>query len=212
MPLYHTLTTPLLGIWKIEETSDELLNLIEHKELVLPSLEAFSNERRKVEWLAVRVLLYRLLGEELPIYYSPNGRPFLVDSHWHISISHTKGYAAVMLSRSEQVGIDIEYVSPRAMRLKQRFLSTEELSLFCGEELCLPVLAWSAKETAFKMLGLEDVDFREQLFILPFEIHKEGQLEIHETRSSLTGTCRIHYQITDDFVLTYGDCYTFGAI
>ena len=39
----------------------------------------FASERRKIEWLSVRVLLYFMLKEDKQIGYSSEGKPFLTD-------------------------------------------------------------------------------------------------------------------------------------
>lgn len=210
MPLYSRTVVPLAGVWKIEERPEELLQMFSHAEWFLPEAGSFSSERRKAEWLSVRALLRALLGEECQIGYHPGGKPYLPESEWNISISHTEEYAAVMLSKNEYVGIDIEHVShsSRATKLQERFLSPEDLAMGGNMGERFPLLAWSAKETAFKMLGLEGVDFRGQLQILPFSLGEKGVMEILETRSPRHGICRIHYAITGDFILTFSDSYT----
>ena len=50
-----------------------------------------------------------MLGRETPVAYHPDGIPYLPDADLHISISHTKGYAAVLLDTQPRIGIDIEY-------------------------------------------------------------------------------------------------------
>lgn len=42
-------------------------------------LNRFVSERRKMEWLSVRVLLYAMLQEDKEIGYSPEGKPYLTD-------------------------------------------------------------------------------------------------------------------------------------
>ena len=86
------------GIWKTEESTEELLALLPDPERYEQQLTRFSSPHRKLEWLSVRVLLYQLLGEEKIIEYAPSGKPRLADSSYFISISHTRGYVAVILS------------------------------------------------------------------------------------------------------------------
>lgn len=97
MPLLMKHTGPLWGIWKIEESSEVLLSLLRNREEYLPQLELIRAEQRRREWLACRVLLQELTGGPACIAYRPNGAPYLSGSSLHISISHTKGYAAVLL-------------------------------------------------------------------------------------------------------------------
>ena len=65
MPLLFKHTEPLLGVWKMDETSDELLAMLELQSEYQPFLQQIKTEKRRQEWLASRVLLkelsYRLL-------------------------------------------------------------------------------------------------------------------------------------------------------
>ena len=58
MPLYRIYSEGefLLGIWKSDETTEQLLASLEHKDWYREKLAVFS-EKRKHEWLSVRVLL-----------------------------------------------------------------------------------------------------------------------------------------------------------
>ena len=80
MPLYRTYSEGefLLGIWKSDETTEQLLASLEHKDWYREKLAVFS-EKRKHEWLSVRVLLKALCGEEKEIAYYSSGRPYLKD-------------------------------------------------------------------------------------------------------------------------------------
>jgi phosphopantetheinyl transferase len=124
MPLFLKHTKPLWGVWKIEESPDELLSRFEQRAADLLPAD-MRTEKRKQEWLAVRLLLKELLGEEARIAYQPNGAPCLPEKNLHISISHTKGYAAVILNGESPTGIDIEYLNDRVLKVRSRFMSEE---------------------------------------------------------------------------------------
>lgn len=78
MPLYRTYSEGefLLGIWKSDETTEQLLASLEHKDWYREKLAVLS-EKRKHEGLSVRVLLKALCGEEKEIAYYSSGRPYL---------------------------------------------------------------------------------------------------------------------------------------
>ena len=65
MPLYRTYIEGefLLGIWKSDETTEQLLASLEHKDWYREKLAVLS-EKRKHEWLSVRVLLKALCGRK----------------------------------------------------------------------------------------------------------------------------------------------------
>ena len=98
------------AVWKMEEPLEVLLALLPdvRRAFCEQELHRFVSERRKMEWLSVRVLLYSMLQEDKEIGYSLEGKPYLTDHSFFISISHTKGYVAVMLASFTPAGIDIE--------------------------------------------------------------------------------------------------------
>lgn len=206
MPLYRTYSEGdfLLGIWKSDEPTEQLLASLEHKEEYEERLAAFS-EKRKHEWLAVRVLLKALCGEEKEIAYEPSGRPYLKDGSRYISISHTRGYVAVALHPSHEVGVDIEQYGPRVKNVASRFIRPDEEPTIAqgGDEIYSLLLHWSAKETLFKLMGVDEVDFIRHLHILPFMPSGEGEFEACEYRTGRQGRYRVRYVTHPGFVLTW---------
>ena len=170
----------------------------------LQGMQRFKAEYRRLEWLAVRVLLYTLLGEEKEIAYYPTGKPYLADASASISISHTKGYVAVVLGMPDkEVGIDIEQYGERVRRVAHKFMrEDEEASLFRGTEIWSLLLHWSAKETMFKCMNASDVDFREHMRVLPFPVNESGIFSAEEYRTAEKRRFTIHYYLSSDFVLT----------
>lgn len=206
MPLFlqHTEPSYRWGIWKTDETLDDLLVMLPHKEVYREGMQRFTSEHRRLEWIAVRVLLYTLLGEEKEIAYFPNGKPYLADASASISISHTKGYVAVLLGTPDkEVGIDIEQYGERVRRVAHKFMrEDEEASLFRGTEIWSLLLHWSAKETMFKCMNASDVDFREHMRVLPFSVDESGIFSAEEYRTAEKCKFTIHYYLSSDFVLT----------
>jgi len=169
MPLFSFNTiseSAILGIWKIEEASDFLL-----KEIKLTSSEknvynSFKNESRRAQWLSCRVLVNMFMNEnglKGSIYYNENGKPFLTTGHY-ISISHTKYFSTIIISTSKIVGVDIEKISERILKIKERMASEEELKVAGNDLLCLYTL-WGAKEAIYKSYGFKDLDFKNEIFI-----------------------------------------------
>lgn len=126
-----------------------------------------SQEGRRKEWLAARVLAREELGGRID--YEPSGRPILlspagVASRRHISISHTTGWAAMMISSGGPCGVDIEPADRPADRVAARIGTPEELSLASTVLPDNPALAlWCAKEAAYKAFGNAGTDFREHI-------------------------------------------------
>ncbi|MCC8146163.1 MAG: 4'-phosphopantetheinyl transferase superfamily protein [Bacteroidales bacterium] len=204
MTLSKNNRSSIVGVIPVRYSSDELLSMLNHKEWYSKDVEN-KCESRKVERLTVRYLIYLLLGEEKKIIYSAEGKPQLADKSYYISISHTKGYVAVVLSKDHEVGIDIECISPKITRLQNRVMSEKELKGIskAKEEIHL-LLHWSAKESMFKIINHTDIEFKTQLHIRSFvpEMYKWAQLEGRETRTKENNSFLIDYLVTKDYVLT----------
>lgn len=214
MPVSNIYKFPLLGIWKISESWQELFGLLINKDAYYPELVKIQSEKRKQEWLAVRLLLQHLSGGDISIRYHKNGAPFLPDSKYRISISHTQGFAAVLLSKNSKPGIDIEYHSERAWRLRKKYMNETELAFITSlcdhknagnktmaDAMEAATICWCAKETAYKVLGETEVDFAGHLCIEPFSPAKKGVLILNERRTEQKLSFKINYQITKDFIL-----------
>ena len=176
MPLYRTYIEGefLLGIWKSDETTEQLLASLEHKDWYREKLAVFS-EKRKHEWLSVRVLLKALCGEEKEIAYYSSGRPYLKDGSRYISISHTRGYVAVALHSSCEVGMDIEQYGTRVRKVASRFIrSDEEPAMMEGDEVYALLLHWSAKEALFKTDGSRGGGFHSSSSYFSFQLVGRG--------------------------------------
>ena len=226
MPILFTQKSPIMGIWKITETWQDMSESFKDNESYFRDVSKIQSDKRKQEWLAVRLLLKHLYGPELHIDYHENGAPVLRNSLYNISISHTKGFAAVILSKHKNPGIDIEYHSDRAWRLREKYLGENELEMFdlkpgsshnnpladnmaYNSDSDLYVLAklstlyWCAKETAFKALQQTEVDFINHLHILPFTLSDRGTLFLKETKTTDQQVFNINYLITEDYIITW---------
>jgi phosphopantetheinyl transferase len=208
-----------MGIMKIDETWQEMLAAFENADLYCAELDKIKSDSRKQEWLAVRLLLKYLLREEQIVDYDENGAPSLRNRRYRVSFSHTKGFAAVILGEYEALGVDIEYHSERAWRLRERFLSTDELKMFAllgaGCEISespespelrcfdLATVCWCAKETAFKALLQTEVDFIRHLRIYPFVLSDKGTIRLRETKTPLLRTYIINYMIAENYIITW---------
>lgn len=159
-------------------------------------------DRAKREKLAVRLLLQDLCGD-VQISYDEIGKPILSNSMQKVSISHTKDFVAVFLHPFSVVGIDIEYRSTRAAKLRSRFLSAEEMP-FCAENIdAYCELCWCAKESVYKMQPDTCIDIFNEIKIIPFEVKKEGTFWVEAIKDSLRQRFEVHYIQNNYFSLTW---------
>lgn len=186
--------------------------MLPHWEAYRTAAQAFKSEHRRQEWLAVRVLLYTLLGKEKEIGYHPNGKPYLTDASASIGISHTQGYVAVILGQPDrEVGIDIEQYGERVRQVAPRFMRDDEVpSFYRNTDVWSLLLHWSAKETIFKCLNASEVDFRSHIRLFPFPVDEAGVFLAEEYRTLARRRFAIHYHLFPDFVLTFTTGETSG--
>jgi 4'-phosphopantetheinyl transferase len=176
MPLLKTYKyeNSILAIWSLAESVEELSRLITLKEEDAFSLEKITSHIRQREFLTVRILS-GLLGFYPEIKHDRNRRPYLSNSGYHISISHSRSLLTVILSE-KQVGIDTEENIRNVSHIAARFLSPEEIlwTSSTDEPNHTWILCWSIKESVFKMMGVENVDFRTMIRIDPVKPDNQG--------------------------------------
>lgn len=194
----------LIGIGKITDNHQALLRSLPQTQQRAAEeyVSKMRSERRVIEWLTTRVLLFELLGEEKIIDNRPDGRPFLKDGSYKISISHTKEYAAVLLHKQYSVGIDVETISERVKKLADKFISENEY-IDLSQQVIHQLLHWSAKETLFKMMEESEIDFKEHLHVHPFRPGEKGVFQASESKTLRQKTFQIHYEVLPDAVLTW---------
>ncbi|WP_214072104.1 4'-phosphopantetheinyl transferase superfamily protein [Mucilaginibacter sp. dw_454] len=194
------------ALWKIEEHAEDLYNQLQLNDNEKAFIEKISNGKRHLHWLGTRVLLRKMLhtDEYIDCQVDEHGKPYLVSLPYHISLSHSFDYAAVMISRKSPVGIDIEQVKEKVERIAARFLSPDELAFIDPQEKINHLYAcWCAKEAVYKCHGQKEVSFMEDIALKPFTFHTEGQLNAILTK----GTTRIDYTVGylqyEDYMIGY---------
>ena len=164
-----------LGLWRIEES----VPWFEHG-LLLDDAERAQlhllKDSRKIEFLAVRQVLHILTGQEKrhPLQKDAWGKPFLPDSAYFVSLSHSNGMAAAMMA-VQPVGIDIQHIVEKTERVVPKFMRIDEQASL-SESFRLPHIHvyWSAKEALYKAYGRKQLDFCRHLFIEPFAYQPQG--------------------------------------
>ena len=181
------------------ESLKEQITLIESDNT---EFEKIVSEKRKLEFLGIRVALKSLLGKEIKIQYDNEGKPHLLDGSYQISVSHTNNWIAVMAHPTQKVGIDIECPTDKIRNLYTRFLSSmEQNELSDGKDTRQLLLAWSGKEALYKIIGKEAVDFANQLRIFPFEVQSKGEMKAQHIPTQQL--YQLYYQQNEKYTLVY---------
>lgn len=196
----------LLAVWHIQESKEQLIHLL-GKNISDASQTFRINSANALHYLASRVILCQLFeNQEITLSKNTHNKPILWinKKEWNISITHSHDFAAIIISQTSKIGIDIEQITPRISRVKHKFLNQTELD-FAGLENQIEeqTLIWSAKETLYKIYSLKELDFKGNLFIKPFQISSQGQFQGKINKNSFFQECTIHYLKFQNYFLTY---------
>ncbi len=194
-----------LGLWQMDESPEQLFDLYPHLLPYRSSLDdKYKNDGRKLEFLAIRALMYEMLrvnGASKGLLshagdFTHNGQGKPLFRGYHVSISHTKGYAALILSKKSEVAVDIEYMSDRVERIASKFLRKDERA----DSLDSKLVHWCAKETVFKLFSEDNLLF-EEMRVKPFDTMADWACDVENLKSGKTA--RVDFELAMDFVLTY---------
>lgn len=128
----------LLGLWQFEIPSPRTMTI------------------KEIERQAEHDLLTAMLGRKVQLEHDANGKPLL--DGYHISISHSKTFLAILLSEQHEVGVDIEYQSPRILKIASRFLREDEPY---HEDVAKSLCAWCVKEALYKLQSASRLTYQE---------------------------------------------------
>lgn len=188
-------TATRLGLWRIDESID---GFQEADSRLIPIADLVAHHRsshRQLEIMAVYALLFSMTGDpELRIAHDEQSRPLL--KGYNISISHTRGFAALLLSTDANVAVDIEYMSDRVKKVAAKFVRPDEQA----PDLRSLLIHWCAKETVYKLFTLEDLQYFE-MRVRPFDAERVGMLTVDDLKTDTAAA--VAYRVTDDYVLAY---------
>jgi 4'-phosphopantetheinyl transferase len=200
MPLYKKSEEEnfSIGIWKIEEG-------LSFFETLFKGHPDIKNDAKRLQWFASRHMANEMLGQPDTIVNSETGKPQFKTSPANISLSHTVGFAAVIISKRCAVGIDIEALHPKVERIAYKFLQDDEIAAIqADEKIAKLMLYWSAKESLFKLYGWGAIEFKNQLLIEAFTLNQSGTLKANIITPHLPlKNLSVHYEFFEGHVLTY---------
>ena len=191
-----------LAVWKITEREDELLSYLNLNTDEQAELDKIKAPAARTEWAACRKLLKAVLHtENVFVVKDTFGKPFIENSSKHISISHTHGYAAAMIS-DKCCGIDVHKLETRIEKIAPKFISDGEwLSINEDSDRLNKIhLYWSAKEAMYKFYGKKQLDFRHHMKVLPFDLQKSGTLEGIIEKGDYKKDMQLEYLFEHDYL------------
>jgi 4'-phosphopantetheinyl transferase len=196
--------TSVLGVWKIEEDINTLLEMVVLDTDDKKKYKGFASTSRKLEFLSVRALLSELLGKDARIVYNKNNKPFLKDGSRFISISHSHKLTAILCSTNEKVGIDLEYMSSNIGALAFKFLNRKEKVTKNPDDRKYHLyLHWCAKESLYKICDKEGISIRNNITIEPFEVMESGEIKGRVHTKKINESFDLNYTRYDNYAIVW---------
>jgi phosphopantetheine--protein transferase-like protein len=197
-----------MGVWKISESVDELLSMIDFSEEDYATFEKFKVKSRQAHWLSYRLMIKQLMGKDCKcdFYYDEHGKLQFKDLDYSISVTHSGLYSGVIISKDHYVGIDIEKIGDRINLLADKFLTeNEKANLPQDNQYRYLTVLWSAKEALYKLFGKSNVIFDKNIILEPFTLSNEGCFNGHIILDDIKRDYKLGYEFSDeeDYILVY---------
>lgn len=190
--IQHLAEDVQLGVWKIDESLEELELSFPHLQIVLA---CHKNNEVKRQKLAIYALMYQMTGYHTEIiHHNEEGKPLL--ANLQISISDTKGFVAVIIGMNRNVAVDIEYQNDRVNRIASRFIRNDEKAPNVTSQL----VHWSAKETTYKYFSSQHLQYFDMRLKF-FTVDENGTTIVENLKDC--SLLPVHYLVTSHYVLTY---------
>ncbi len=156
-----------LAVWQITEDLSFFLDKIDLYKSEQQEIKKYK-DKRLLEWLASRYLVYLLENtrQRSACIKDKYGKPYLYNSKKKISLSHSGIYVAASIS-DFNTGIDIQMVSDKINKIKNKFLSKIELEV-CDDDIIKLNRYWTAKEALYKAYGKKGLNFIDDISVKPF--------------------------------------------
>lgn len=185
-----------LGMWNITESVDDFLLRCGNAAVLEIIIAGYTSEQRRREVLAVRMLLDEMIGTNVDLLHDESGCPYLSNG-MNIGISHTKGFASVIVSPGRKVAVDVEYMSDRVRKVAARMLRTDE----SADTLLGLLLHWCVKETLYKLYSDEHLALKDMQVLSVEGDNTRGIVKAKNVKRS--ETLDVFYRVFDNKVHTY---------
>ncbi len=193
-----------LAIKIIETQHEDDLEFLSFREKL--SFANISHPEKRKEWATARIAIKDTL-ETLHVPYpgffkDEHGKSQSMNGNGFVSLSHTEGWAGAIYHRELPVGIDMDFVREKILKIGFRFLDPSEID-FLEKDPIHYTLAWSAKESIFKCQGRRGVSFRDNILLEPFTINSPIiKAKIRDTDFS-NHHYKVEARVFNETVLTY---------
>ena len=172
MPIYKSITVSAdtkVYLWKVTEPEQELAQDVELTIHCQKRMDSMKSEMHRRAFLSIRHLLAEAGYEDKDVYYSDFGKPYLKDGN-HISITHSHNFTGIIVSKTHEVGIDIEMQREKILRIAHKFTPLHEYRTLANSEAVVRKLTivWGAKESLYKIYAQPGLSFLKHIDVLDF--------------------------------------------
>jgi phosphopantetheinyl transferase len=193
-----------LAVNNIEAVSQNGIEFLSFREKL--AFANISKTDKKREWKGARVAIKSALDcISLPypgFFKDEHGKSHPMDGYGFVSLTHTKGIAAAIFHKDMPVGIDLDFVREKVVRLGPKFLNESEIE-FLDNDPALYTIAWSAKESIFKCQGKRGISLKRNILLEPFNIQDKVIVgKVHQSEFS-DHFYNVKVEMEGDIVLTY---------
>jgi 4'-phosphopantetheinyl transferase len=204
MPVFKTikpnLTTQIL-VWEITESFDALFGAVTLNPRSQLRLQSMKSEMHQKGFLSVRKLLQVVGYSDLDLYYDASGKPHLADDK-HISISHSHGFSAIIIS-DQEVGIDLEILKEKVLRIAPKFMDVSHLqNLSHKDQIKKATIIWGIKEAIFKIKNQKGISFQDHIFESEFDLLDQKTVAQLRFNTQIEDF-EIHFQEIKGYILVW---------
>jgi len=178
MPLYKTLTvspSTAIYLWQVTETEAELSSGISLTPHCQKRMDGMKSELHRRAFLSIRHLMAEAGYVDSDLYYDKTGKPHLSDGN-KISITHSNHFTGIIVSSTDEVGIDIEKQREKILRIAHKFTPLREYSTIANTDALIRKLTmvWGAKEALYKIYAEPGLSFLHHIDVRDFSFEDDG--------------------------------------
>lgn len=172
MPIYKTITvspTTSVYLWKVTEPEDELSEGIVLTPHCQNRMDGMKSEAHRRAFLSIRHLLALTGYIDSDLFYDDIGKPHLNDGNY-ISITHSHNFTGIIVSETDEVGIDIEMQRDKILRIAHKFTPIQEYRTLANTDAIIRKLTmvWGAKESLYKIYAQKGLSFLRHIDVMDF--------------------------------------------
>ncbi|MBA4745013.1 MAG: 4'-phosphopantetheinyl transferase superfamily protein [Muricauda sp.] len=172
MPIYKTITvspTTKVYIWKVTEPEAELAKGVELTTHCQNRMDGMKSEAHRRAFLSIRHLMAEAGYVDHDLYYDDFGKPHLKDGKF-ISITHSHNFTGIIISETDEVGIDIEMQRDKILKIAHKFTPIQEYKTLANSEALMRKLTivWGAKESLYKIYAQQGLSFLRHINVIDF--------------------------------------------